>query len=185
VEAMIELDNYIDYVICNTYTGPDDWCTNNWRAAQRAAKGNTPAGKWNFFIWDAEWALRPGEHKDGVGDYVSPDPAKYLVCNGPMTLNHGLKDYAPDRKRFSDRVKKHFFLNLNDSTTGGLAVVDGVDRAVQLFQNQMALFEQVIFCESARWGGMDNVGTNRKTPFTKSDPGYLPDESRARRAPAR
>ena len=32
----------------------------------------------------------------------------------------------------------------------------------------------VLFCESARWGNMDAVHTNRTSPFTKSEPAYLP-----------
>ena len=39
----------------------------------------------------------------------------------------------------------------------------------------MALFEQVLFCESARWGDTDAVRSNRTSPFSKSDPTYLPD----------
>ena len=31
-------------------------------------------------------------------------------------------------------------------------------------------------CESARWGDMDAAQTNRTTPFTKSEPAYLPGE---------
>jgi hypothetical protein len=172
VEALIDLDNFIDYIICNTYAQNDDWCGNNWRAA----KGTDPGQKWRFLIWDAEWTFRPGEHIPGIGGGRSPDPVSFFTCTGPTQLHAGLQNYGPYQQRFSDRIKKHFFVDINDPASGAFAIVSGADRTVQLFEEQMALFEQVIYCESARWGYMDAENGARTTPFTKSDPTYLPDK---------
>ena len=171
-ESMIDLDNYIDYVICNSYSGADDWCSNNWRAGKRNGAGY----QWRFFIWDAEWTLRPGEHLEGFGGLFPADPARFLTCGGPTSLHIGLREHASYRARFSDRIKKHFFVDPLDPASGALAMVGGTDRIVQLYQNEMSAFESVLFCESARWGGMDAFQTGRTTPMTKSDPGYLPDK---------
>ena len=104
------------------------------------------------------------------------DPTAFFACPGPTQLHAGMQGYAPYRQRFSDRIKKHFFVDSTDSTSGSLAVVGGVDRAAQLFQSGMVKFSTVLFSESARWGNMDAAQAGRAAPFTKSEPTYRSDQ---------
>ncbi len=111
---------------------------------------------------------RPGEQLADPTRFFARNPPSFKA-EGAVILHGELQDYAPYRQRFSNRIKKHFFVDIADPTSGTFAIVGGIDRAAQLFQNQMAKFEPVLFCESFRWGAMDAFGTHRTTPFTKSD----------------
>lgn len=243
VETLLDVDNYIDYVIVNTFMVNEDWCGNNWRAAadvdSYSTTGNastdliTAAGsafsdgapvaftsltggaglvlsrlyyvrdangssfklaataggaaidftsaitggtlkqiagqRWKFLIWDAEFSFRPGTETPGLGGNNGyTDPADFLDCSGPMDITKFLRGHAAFDQRFSQRLRKHFFVDAQDSGSGALAIVSGVDRAVSLYQVEMAKFSPVLFCESARWGNMDKT-----TPHTKTDGAYL------------
>ena len=56
IEALVDLPNYIDYLIVNSYGQNGDWPDNNFRAG----KGSLTGTKWKFIMWDAEWTLRQG-----------------------------------------------------------------------------------------------------------------------------
>lgn len=54
-------------------------------------------------------------------------------------------------------------------------MVSGTDKAVQLFQQEMAKIEPLLWCESARWGYLRQDTTPAKaTPYGKTEPSYLP-----------
>ena len=54
---VLDLDNFIDYLITNVYGGTGDWPHNNWRAARERVAG----AKFRFYAWDAEWSFgQPG-----------------------------------------------------------------------------------------------------------------------------
>ena len=45
MEALLDLDNSIDYLLCNTFANNNDWPSNNWRAA----RGGHAGAQWKFF----------------------------------------------------------------------------------------------------------------------------------------
>ena len=49
VERLLDVDNFIDYIMLNVYSNTGDWPHNNWRAARE----RVPGGKWKFIPWDA------------------------------------------------------------------------------------------------------------------------------------
>lgn len=50
IEAHLDIDAFIDYLLVQLYTGNDDWPNNNWGAAHE----RVPGAKWIFLVWDAE-----------------------------------------------------------------------------------------------------------------------------------
>ena len=50
---VLDIDNFIDYLLVNVYCGTGDWPHNNWRAARE----RIPDAKFRFYVWDAEWSL--------------------------------------------------------------------------------------------------------------------------------
>jgi CotH kinase protein/Lamin Tail Domain/Chitobiase/beta-hexosaminidase C-terminal domain len=163
VEALLHVDNYIDYLIVNLYCQNDDWPGNNWRAARnKTAVGS----RWSFLIWDAEWAFRPGEQTAGLGGRL--DLPSRLTAGGAITPHMSLVSHQPYRTRFSERLKKHFFVTAGDPSSGCMAIVGGVDRNVTRFQAEMDRFDDVITCESVRWGYMEKT-----IPYAQADPTYL------------
>lgn len=165
VEDYLDVDNFVDYLICNTYAGnTSDWPGNNYRMGRRKAAGS----KFKFFVWDSEWAFRTGEQSDDVVGIISSE-------GEVVEPNAILQSYVGYRQRFAQRLKKHFFVVPGDATSGCLAVVNGTDRAVSLYQAEMAKVEPLLWCESARWGSLrEDSSPSKLTPYLKSDPVYLP-----------
>ncbi len=98
---MLNIDNFIDYLILNIYVGTRDWPHNNWRAARERVQG----AQWRFYPWDAEWSffnqggtVRRNTLANELA--VNQDIARFyqaLVRNGEF------------RTRFADRLYQHFF----------------------------------------------------------------------------
>ncbi len=155
ITALVDMGNYIDYLIANTYGQNGDWPTNNWRAARMK---NFPSAKWKFFVWDAEWTLRQGEQTSSPVAWIN-------WGGGPADIHYYLKDYQPYKNAFSARLNRAFKVIPGDSSSGALITATAKAR----FQAAMGRFDDVIHCESARWGDMAKA-----IPFAKSDPSYLP-----------
>ena len=66
VERLLDVDNFIDYIMLNVYANTGDWPHNNWRAARE----RVPGAKWCFIVWDAEWAF--GNNGRSVTGTTSP-----------------------------------------------------------------------------------------------------------------
>jgi hypothetical protein len=161
VLALVDVENYIDYLLCHAFADAGaDW-PNNYRLAR-----DRDGGKFRFFVWDAELAFQPGYY---IYDATGPGSIGYP--NGITKLHTLLRSYEGYREAFSERIKHHFFVTA-DPDSGSLAIVGGVDRAVALFEEEMARFLPLLHCESARWGSLA-----KEVPYTESDPDFLPEWS--------
>ncbi len=163
----IDINNYIDYLLVHWYCNVNDWGSNNWRAARKRE-----GGLWKFFIWDTEFSFQPGQQTT-QGEYTYSSLDEMMSKSDEVMMIHdAFKDYSPYKTAFSLRIKKHFFVDTQDSTSGCLAVVNGADRAVAIFDEQMTKFNSVVHSESARWGYM-----SKTIPYGKDSPTYLPGKT--------
>lgn len=158
ITGVVDMDNYIDYLIANTYGQPSDWPGNNFRAAKRR---NTVGAKWKFFVWDAEWTLRQGEQNGS--------PLNSLNGDEPTHIHNALQSYQPYKDAFSARMNRAYKTIAGDGGSGSLIPANAQSR----FQAAMGRFDDVIFSESSRWGYMA-----KSVPYTKSDPSYLPGQTK-------
>jgi hypothetical protein len=151
----LDVDNYIDYLICHAYAGAVDWPHNNFRLGR-----DREGGKFQYFVWDAEWAFEP--------TYADFSGAERLDNSMGVTRPHFyLQSYAGYRAAFSDRIKIHLV------NPGGALAMDGTeDEAITLYQSQMNKFLPLLYGESARWGDLAKA-----VPYTRSDPNHLPNEN--------
>lgn len=158
----MDVDNYIDYLLCYAYAeASGDWPANNFRIARRNDGGDK---RFRFYVWDAEWAFQPSE-------YIT-NAALTISLNGYVTKLHSLlQNYSAYKQKFAERIRYHFHEQPNLSGSGSLAYTASGDRAVQLFQNEMAKFSPVLYCESARWGYLQKA-----VPYTYSDPTVQPGD---------
>ncbi|HUT11618.1 MAG TPA: CotH kinase family protein, partial [Thermoguttaceae bacterium] len=144
MEQLLDIPNFIDYMIINQYGGNWDWPHNNWYATH----SREPGGKWRFHSWDAEGCLR-----DVAGNKVEPDRS---WDNGPGEFYLALRQVEEFRILFADHVHRYLF-------NGGLltpeANVERLDRLV-------ATIDRAIVGESARWGDGYN---DSATPRTRDD----------------
>ncbi|MDZ7317397.1 MAG: lamin tail domain-containing protein [candidate division KSB1 bacterium] len=139
LEEMLDLDDFISYLLVNFYLGNYDWAHQNWYAT-RAKSGRE--SKWRYHSWDAEHVMEAvdwdvtGKNDDG----------------GPTRLHQVLKDHPVYRRRFADRVYSLFF---NDG-------ILSTERIKALYARFAEEVYRPIVCESARWGD-----SRRDTPYTR------------------
>lgn len=136
VAALLDIDNFIDYMLLHFYADSEDWPHHNGYAARNAG-ANEP---FRFYVWDQEIVL----DNDKMQRYNSSHTSR------PGELFQLLRRQDFFRSRFADRVHYHLHgeggLNLAASQARYQTVSDEIDLA--------------IVAESARWGD-----TQQSTPY--------------------
>jgi hypothetical protein len=140
---LLDVDNYIDYMLVNYYLGNQDWDKNNWSVGRNFAS-NTAGFK--FFCWDAETTMT------AIGtNLVSASP----TSGNPTVFLQYLKKNPDFLVTLADHIQKQM---INDG--GALTPKIVADRYNKLADE----IDLAIISESARWGDWyNNTG-----PYTKS-----------------
>ena len=119
---LLDVDDYIAYLLANWYAGNHDWPDKNWYATHR----NAPDGKWRFHSWDAEHTVEGGND----------------IGKSPSNLHAKLAASAEYRMKFADIAHRCFFHD------GPLSY----PAAAELYETRMNRIDRAIVGESARWG---------------------------------
>lgn len=101
VRKLADIDSISDYYLVNIYTSMWDWPQNNWVAARERSE----AGRYRFYVWDAEGGF-------GRGKSVNTSIIDTDLDTGSGELRElwqGLRRWPQYRLAFADRVHKHFF----------------------------------------------------------------------------
>jgi hypothetical protein len=108
-EIMRRLDvvNFVDYLIVNTYGANWDWPHNNWRAARERA----PGGIFRFYVWDAEGAFGLTGRPTTFDSFTTTDSPIFNGTAEIPVLYTRLRASPEFRLLWADRVQKHFFNN--------------------------------------------------------------------------
>lgn len=143
VAPLLDVANYIDYLIINVWGGNDDWPSHNFWAGRDRSPTTTEGFK--FFLWDFDGVM-------GNSRSWSPLDTKTFNQNFSGVNNVGqphayLKNNPEYQLQFADRVQKYFF---ND----GLFAPDNL---IERYQAIVSQVEQVIVAESARWGDIHSA----------------------------
>ena len=107
---LIDLDNFIDYIILCIYVDMDDWPFNNWRAGRERRGG----AKWRFYLWDAERSFGT-DGKQMLGRQrrvVTSNNLTQGALASRADIARIFQSFSANsdfRLRFSDRVQKHYF----------------------------------------------------------------------------
>jgi hypothetical protein len=148
IQEYLDVDNLIDYILVNFYSGNFDWDRKNWRAARK----REPGAGYQFFAWDSERTI-------GGNNETNLDLTKNITgtnnANRPSGLHQDLTTNAEYRLRFADAVHKHFF---ND----GVLTPAGVR---SLWDARVDELSTALVAEAARWG--DSKRANN--PYTPDD----------------
>ncbi len=160
VDTLLDVDNFIDYMILNQFGGNGDWPQNNWYASRRRAEGE----RWQFHSWDAEFFFID----------VQADRINSIDSSGPGELFSLLQRNDDFRLRFADRIQQLLF---ND---GVLTPQNNIRRLDAL----AAVVDRAVVGESARWG---DAWMNQVDPPRTRDDDWLPrlDQLRTEYFPAR
>ena len=97
--SLLDVTNFVDYLVLRLWSGDWDWPQNNWSAASE----RSPAGRWRFFVWDAEGAMFPDRFETVFFDQMNTHP------NANSSLYRALKVNPRFRQLFGDRVYRHFY----------------------------------------------------------------------------
>lgn len=63
IAELLDIPQFIDYLLVQIYAGNDDWPNNNWTAARERVEG----GKFRFYVWDAEGTYLPSNlNRNGI-----------------------------------------------------------------------------------------------------------------------
>ncbi len=158
VASLLDVDQYIDYLILNSFALNGDWPMKNWKA-YRSHSGDM---KFRFLLDDSEMLFRSsllGLAPTAATSLTTKDNYRWATLNGSgATQIHGLlKNYSAYKAAFSARLHRAFEVTASDDTTGALAKVGGGlhdDRVIERYRVQMARFLPVLDLESARWGNL-------------------------------
>jgi hypothetical protein len=142
VAELLDIDDFILYMLCNYFLGNTDWAHKNLYASQNEASGDS---RWRFHSWDAEHVVK-NVNQDITGRRDN--------AGQPTDFHHRLRANDEYNLRFADIVHRHFF-------NGGIMSPGG---AAAVYSNRVAQADRAIVGESARWG--DNRDS---TPRTRDD----------------
>ncbi len=131
---LLDVPNYIDYLIVNLWGGNWDWPWKNWWAGRHRSADSTG---YKFFCWDYE---------NTMGNNRSRSPLDKNALNNNFSSagepHQSLKLNAEYRMLFADRVHRFFF-------NGEVLTPESL---TPRYEALAARVERSIVAESARWG---------------------------------
>lgn len=163
----VDVDNQIDYLLINFYSGNQDWDHKNMRYARRRVplENGAVGNGWTYFAWDSERAGFNGLSNQSL----TQDTTAKRTALGPSLLNSEMHENPDYHLRFADRVVKHFF-------NGGELTPEG---AAKSWNDLADLVYEPLIAESARWGDL-HVSTpetregNWQTQLDKENESWFP-----------
>ncbi len=127
---LLDMKDYIDYMLLNIYLGNADWPYHNFYAADETTP-DSPG--FQFFSWDAEWTL---------GDNSSLTQNQTGVNNGVAQVYGQFMNNPEFQAMFADEARQFLFDGGALTATASLARYEGLENQISLAMN----------LESARWG---------------------------------
>jgi hypothetical protein len=155
VQEILDVPQFIDYMIVNLFGGNRDWPHNNWYAT----RGAEPGGKWRFHSWDAEFSLQD-VNTNHICCYRATASGELL--QRLSSVSNGVPEF---RQAFADAIHRHLF-------NGGLLTPQAnIDRVNDIASR----YERAIVGESARWGRGSTLETwrNRIDVLVRPVTGYF------------
>ena len=149
----LDIDNFIDYMIQNYYTGNSDWDSHNWMTFKNKKDSTTG---FRFLSWDAEMTL----FDVNTNRYTS---TQNVASRGVLYIFSKLKQNPLFVRRFMDRVQKHCF------DKGWLTP----EKAAETWMDLANQIQGALFAESARWGDYrKDVHETYNAPLFRKDVHY-------------
>jgi len=131
---LLDVTNYVDYLIVNLWGGNWDWPWKNWWAGRDRSDNSTG---FKFYCWDYE---------NTIGNNLGRSPLNKNALNNNFSQagvpHQSLKQNTEYRLLFADRVHKFFF-------NGGILTPESL---INRYANLAADVERAVVAESARWG---------------------------------
>ena len=158
LDSLLDIDNFIDYMLINQYGGNTDWDHHNWYAFRK--HGENSEG-FKFLCWDTEMIIEDAN-------------ANVLGTNNgyrfPTGIFHNLLQNPKFARRYQRRAKEVL-------AADGLL---GEASAVELWDSLYNTISLAIYDESARWGDYrrDVHRWQQRGQLYTVDDFYLPERNR-------
>lgn len=130
LKSLLDIDNFIDYMLINQYAGNTDWAHHNWYAILRRGDGSQG---FRFICWDSEVIfenVRENVLGKNNGDAFPTGIFQNLMKNSDFAYRYGLRARA---------------LLSDDGLLGPKSVVETWDSLYHIVS-------KAIYAEAARWG---------------------------------
>ncbi|MGK0188528.1 MAG: hypothetical protein ACI9R3_004339 [Verrucomicrobiales bacterium] len=153
LENLIDIDNFIDFMLLHFHAKAEDWPHHNWYAARKSRNANDG---FIFQPWDQEIVL----------DNLSLNKINSNDAGTPGALLQNLRNSDEFRLRFADRTHRH--LNNN----GALSI----QSSQALYRRLADRIDKAIVAESARWGDTADstpYGTRASKPLYTRDADWV------------
>ena len=136
VPVLLDLPNYIDYMLLNIWGGNWDWPNKNFWFGRRRTPDSTG---FKFYLWDFENTM--GNDR-GRSPLTAVAPRSGVASSWVGEPHARLRPFSEYKLRFADHVQRHFFGN------GPLTPAALVTRYRLLAEDT----ESAVLAETARWG---------------------------------
>lgn len=129
-DALLDVVNFIDYMIINIYGGNTDWDRHNWLAVRNRVN---PGSGFKMLCWDSEHVLKSLNQDVGIGE-------KRSLC--PSTLFGNLMKNPGFVRLVGDRIQRNCY-------QGGALTPESAAATWTALSQEIY---QALDCEAARWG---------------------------------
>ena len=129
-DSLLDIDQFIDYMLINQYGGNTDWDHHNWYAIRRKGPGSQG---FRFLCWDSELII------DNPSENVVNKNNGY---NFPTGIFHGLLNNEEFARNYVRRAKEVL------APDGFL----GEASAVEVWDSLYSVISDALYAEAARWG---------------------------------
>ena len=136
LDTLLDIDNFIDYMLINQYAGNTDWNHHNWYAIRRHNNESEASEGFKFLCWDSELILMNVSENLASGA-VSSDKAGAVTA-----IYRNLLQNPKFAKRYVRRAKEVL-------TADGLL---GEKSVVQVWDSLYYTIDKALYDEAARWG---------------------------------
>ncbi len=156
----VDITQFCDYIIYNTFVTNWDWNSKNWYAASLRDPQDVdgpPLDKWKFYPWDSEISMWE--------DTMFHDfPFSGYYNEGAGLMHNALHNNPEYNRLLGDRIHKLLF---NDGTMT-------VQKCIDRYEARAEEIEDAVLGESARWG--DYVQDFKDAGFPVFTPAYWDNE---------
>lgn len=157
IQTQMDIDNYIDYVICEMYCGNTD--TGNikyWMSEEYD-------GKWRWFFYDVDWAfLLSHVDDDMIADYINPEGigVENMFDN---TLIRKLLKNDDFKQKFLERFAYHVNVTFN------------VGRVVQRIDQIESMIDAEMPMDKNKWGWGTYASWKKQVQYLRDYATQRPD----------
>ncbi|HYG36147.1 MAG TPA: lamin tail domain-containing protein [Clostridia bacterium] len=144
ISQWLDLTNFVDYLILNTYTAMGDWPVNNWRAGRDQGTN----GIWRFAVWDAEYGMGLDDRTVDLNSFTLSGYSDHTQGLGTpseiSTLYQSLRRSLEFRLLWADRLRKHFF-------NGGALTKQNITNRFEELRSQLSALIPNMEIEILEW----------------------------------